>query len=399
MGSNPIGRAHPLSCYADQIPQKGLFMRVATPQGWPARALFGACHRDRVPQQQFTPVSYTINDFREWDTDHKLVLSPHFQRRSVWRPIAKSYLMDTVIRGKPMPIIFLRQNIDPTTKLTVREVVDGQQRLRTILDFLNDGFKVSRVHHRELGGKKYSELPTEIRDAILQYHLSVNILNDPSSEGVLDIFKRINSYSVPLNDQELLNAKYVGHFKTNVYNLSEQYKAFLLDNGIISEKQQLRMNDAELVSDLFIQTLAGIQSKKQIETFYKKYEDEFPKAEDYVKQFHNVMDVIGKTAGARLKDSNFSRVHMFYTLFSLVLHSQHGLEGFKGLRIKNIEKHAVEVGNLFDAMDILWDKDESEWTPAEAKFMTDARRATTDAVVRENRLKYVTEKLAQLIAE
>ena len=83
--------------------------------------------------KSFDSRTYSINDFVEWDGQKQLVLNPRFQRRAVWSEKAKSYLIDTIIRGKPIPKIFIRQKLNVTTKTSLREVVDGQQRLRTIL--------------------------------------------------------------------------------------------------------------------------------------------------------------------------------------------------------------------------------------------------------------------------
>ena len=95
--------------------------------------------------KSFDSRTYSINDFRGWNDRKELELQPEFQCRSVWSDKARSYLMDSVVRGKPIPKIFIRQDIDPKTKKTVREVVDGQQRLRTIFSFLRDGFRMSDV--------------------------------------------------------------------------------------------------------------------------------------------------------------------------------------------------------------------------------------------------------------
>jgi len=46
---------------------------------------------------------YSVNDYREWEQSGQLILAPRFQRRTVWTEAARSYLMDTIIRGKPMP--------------------------------------------------------------------------------------------------------------------------------------------------------------------------------------------------------------------------------------------------------------------------------------------------------
>lgn len=70
--------------------------------------------------------TYSIKDFVEWDAAGQLELNPRFQRRPVWTDKAKSFLIDTILRGKPIPKVFIRQKINVTTKTSTREVVDGQ---------------------------------------------------------------------------------------------------------------------------------------------------------------------------------------------------------------------------------------------------------------------------------
>src|SRR6266480_696683 len=143
--------------------------------------------------KSFDSRTYSVNDFREWSARKESELQPKFQRRSVWSDKARSYLMDSIVRGKPIPKIFIRQDIDLKTKKTVREVVDGQQRLRTIFGFLRDGFKINKAHSPDCGGKFYSELPEDVQTAILKYELAVDLLLDAPDKEVLDIFARLNS--------------------------------------------------------------------------------------------------------------------------------------------------------------------------------------------------------------
>src|SRR5271157_1193351 len=119
---------------------------------------------------------YSINDFIEWDKGRQLSLNPAFQRRAVWSEKAKSYLMDTIIRGKPIPKIFIRQKINVTTKTSIREAVDGQQRLRTIISYIKDGFVISRLHHKEYGGLRFSQLPEAVQSDLISYEVSVDLL-------------------------------------------------------------------------------------------------------------------------------------------------------------------------------------------------------------------------------
>jgi hypothetical protein len=75
---------------------------------------------------------YRVGDFVTWQREGTLVLNPNFQRRPVWEKGAKSYLIDTILRGLPMPIIFLRDiRTDLKTLKSGRDVVDGQQRIES----------------------------------------------------------------------------------------------------------------------------------------------------------------------------------------------------------------------------------------------------------------------------
>ncbi|MGO9207301.1 MAG: DUF262 domain-containing protein, partial [Candidatus Limnocylindrales bacterium] len=89
-----------------------------------------------MPQLSPTRTVYTVGQFLEWQRTGVLRLQPVFQRRSVWSLKAKSLLIDSVVRGLPMPIVFLRQLQDLKTFRSQMEVVDGQQRLRTLLSFI-----------------------------------------------------------------------------------------------------------------------------------------------------------------------------------------------------------------------------------------------------------------------
>src|SRR6185295_12018034 len=74
----------------------------------------------RTMQQLFSTRNYSVRDFEEWDERKELVLAPKFQRRDVWNPKAKAYLIDTIIRGKPIPKLYMRQTVVPAGRLTTR---------------------------------------------------------------------------------------------------------------------------------------------------------------------------------------------------------------------------------------------------------------------------------------
>ena len=93
-------------------------------------------------QINITKTVYKVSDFLSWQRADSLSLSPSFQRRSVWPIAAKSFLIDTVVRGLPMPIIILREQ----TNLDTLEL--GRLNWRPIFDRILDLV----AHHRCLGG-------------------------------------------------------------------------------------------------------------------------------------------------------------------------------------------------------------------------------------------------------
>jgi Protein of unknown function DUF262 len=276
----------------------------------------------------YQPRSYSVSDFWEWHKQGSLVLQPRFQRREVWSPKAQSYLIDTIIKDLPIPLIFIRQSIDANDKKSVREVVDGQQRIRAILKYIEDTFILSRTHNKELGGKRFSQLPEEIQNQILAYELPIALLSGVSDADVLRIFSRINSYTLTLNAQEKINAEFFGTFKRVVYEIGVTHLEFWRSNNILTDKAITRMAEAELASELVVAMIADLQEgKKTLKSFYKKYDEEFPDERRIVKEFESIINLIGDIFQGRVAQTIFSRTPIFYSLFCALYDAKYGMAG------------------------------------------------------------------------
>ena len=286
-------------------------------------------------QQLFSTRNYSVQDFEAWQERDELTLAPKFQRRDVWSDKAKSYLIDTIIRGKPIPKLYMRQSVVPGSRKTTREIVDGQQRLRTVLSFVKDAFKISSVHHRECGGKYFSQLDEEMQRAILRYEFSVDLLQDMPDNEVYDIFARINTYSETLKYQELRNARWFGDFRSCAYLLAQEFLRFTEQNKLFTPRQVLRMAEVEFVSELLLAMQEGIREGKKavIDRAYKDYDDCFPNRERHEERFRVTMDVIGGIAGERLPELKFRATRLFYPLFCCVYHMRFALPGLQAPRI------------------------------------------------------------------
>lgn len=345
--------------------------------------------------KNFDSRTYSINDFIEWDDRGQLEISPKFQRRSVWSPQAKSYLIDTILKDKPLPKIFIRATTDPKTKKTTREIVDGQQRIRTILSFVRDGFRISKVHNEEYGGMLYSELPENIQGEFLKYELSVDLLLDVQDRDILDVFARLNTYSVSLNKQELFNAKYFGYFKQLVYKLSGDYYTFWTQNHIFTDTKIMRMAEAELMTDLIIAAVEGIQSKKSADKFYAKYDEVFENRKEIGERVKETMDLIGNLFGDTLKTSNFRTTPNFYGLFVSLYHMNYGIPNLELPRRTISEKDMPKIKNTLDDIDSILETAES--APEYFEFVKSTKDATTDVPARVTRCTFIINRLIQSI--
>jgi len=335
---------------------------------------------------------YSINDFVEWDKQKQLELNPTFQRRAVWSDKAKSYLMDTIIRGKPIPKIFIRQKINVSTKTSVREVVDGQQRLRSILSYIKDGFTIMKRQHKDYGGLLFSQLPEEAQAQILSYEIAVDLLINLPDAEILDIFSRLNSYAVILNEQEKLNAIHFGPFKVLADHVGRKYYEYWISQKILTAKEILRMAETALVADLLISLLEGIKNRKQVRRYYERYEEKFEHdPDDLEKRFDNVIALISKLFPEGLAETEFARPFLFYTLFTSVAHCISPLPNLEAphhtltsdAAIQRARNGLDRVGELFGISDT------SLLTAEEQRFLQDSRRATTDPAVRGRRTKYL----------
>ena len=335
--------------------------------------------------KRFDSRSYSINDFWEWHRRKELVLTPKFQRRSVWSDKARSYLIDTIIRGLPVPQIFMRHDVDPKTRKSIREIVDGQQRVRTILNYLDDGFKILRIHNEEFAGHYFSGLPSPIQKDILQYIIAVDVLHGAGDAQVLDIFARLNTYTVRLNKQELLNAKYFGLYKSTVYSLGYEYLNFWLNNNILTNKDITRMGEADLTSELLMLTMDGVQDRKKIENYYKRFDDEFNNMEAVVEKFKNTMDTISEIIGETLPSSNFASRPLFYSIFGVIQ------DLINENRIHKKDYTKIEI-SLHDIDNII--SSEPDDLPKNYfKFYDAATKHVTDVSARRIRHKFIKEHI------
>ena len=287
-----------------------------------------------------TRTVYRVSDFISWQKSGSLVLSPNFQRRPVWNSGAKSYLIDTVVRGLPIPVIFLRdQRSDLSSLEPRREIVDGQQRIRTLISFIDpsllvdyedgrDAFFVSPLHNKDIAGRSFPDLPIKYRQEILDYEFSVHVLSSGVDDrDVLGLFARMNSTGVKLNFQELRNAEYFGAFKTSMYEMAATHLQRWREWNVATETDIARMQEVELTSEFALMMMNGVtqKSKKRIDDAYKNLDRKYPMQKEIEHRFHTIMDTIDDKLGASVVLDLFKGRTLFYGLFAAIYELQYGL--------------------------------------------------------------------------
>ena len=271
-----------------------------------------------------------ISDIIQWNEKNDLELSPKYQRNSVWNEKAKAYLIDTIIRGLPIPPIFLRQKVDINTKSTSREIIDGQQRIRAILEYIvEEKFAIKKAHNKTYGGKKYSDLDEDIQEAILEYEILAEVVTEKDESLIYDMFARLNSNNYVLNKQELRNSRYWGDFKVFIYRLASKYRDFFLDNNLLSDHDCARMKDAELITSMVIVLIEGIvgETPTYLDNIYTKYDKEFSEMDNVEDKFVSTMEVLIKIYNYLNGNLGcFENKNYFYTLYCTLVNQMYGID-------------------------------------------------------------------------
>lgn len=262
---------------------------------------------------------HTIADIREWNGNGTLLLQPDYQRREVWGDAARVMLIDSILNDIPMPKIFVFKTIKDMR--TYRSVIDGQQRISTILSFLDDGFKLEEPYKGPYEGKTFSGLPEEVRDEILLYAIDFNEASGLPPEELREVYSRVNKYLVPLNRQELRKADFPGEY----LRISEEMANLdsLDELGLFNATARRRSLDVEYVSELLAAQLRGISDKKDaIDECCRDYAV-WPEAESSKTrtEFEGVIADITKIFDSSLpmKKTRWKQKADFYSFFFAVL--------------------------------------------------------------------------------
>ncbi len=264
------------------------------------------------------------------------------------------------------------------------------------MSFMKDGFIVSKKHNKKYGGLYFSQLNQindEIQSLILNYEIAVDLLVNMSDPDVLDVFSRLNSYSITLNDQEKINANHFSEFKSLADSTAHRNNNFWIKNKIISEQKVLRMFDVQMSADLLIGMIEGVRSKKQIKKQYAIYEKEFHSdIDDLENKFNSTIDLISKIFNNNLSKREFKRSHVFFSIFISIYHLNYGGSNINRPLGPVQEQDIAKISQKLEHVDFIFKTEEKQnLTDDDNQFLEDCRRATTDTAVRIRRSEYLID--------
>ena len=273
-----------------------------------------------------TATEHPISWFMERDREGNLSLQPNFQRRRVWTDRQKSNLIESILLELPVPEIYMQVKTDPDGR-SQYIVVDGQQRISAILEFIGmtgrEPFELRYLDENSVWrGYTFTDLNDDKKSLFYGHSMAVRYLQNAQDSEIEDLFRRLNKYLTPLNAQEIRNATYRGPF----LRLSESFAEdeFWSENGLAKPDAIRRMRDIEFISDLMIGVLHGPQSgnTSTLDRYYAVYEDhdrEFPGQREGKKRFANALQLIQETL-PDIKSTRWSNKTDFYSLFVVVAH-------------------------------------------------------------------------------
>jgi hypothetical protein len=286
----------------------------------------------------------------------------------------------------------LSQNTDLRKNTTHKEVVDGQQRTRAIREFFEGKFRISRG---EFKGLSFKALDDEQKRVFIEYNLSIDVFNSATDEEIREVFRRINSYHVPLNAAEQRHARFQGEFKWTMKALANKWTENLVVCGVLKERQVSRMIDIELMTDLADLIINGVRTGTPAMRLdlYESYDEVFKRASHVERMIEKGMEIF--LSFEAIRNTPLAERENFLTFMGATfwlndprtqirtkLRSTKGKRTLRGR--EEIDNSLALLNEVLDADDVPEDWEE---------FKTAASEATNTAKSRNIRIDWIAHAL------
>lgn len=211
----------------------------------------------------------------------RLNIRPKYQREFVYKEVQRNAVIDTILKGFPLNIMYWVQNVESSAECEY-EVLDGQQRTISICEYVKGSFSIQWN-----GSSQYfHNLPEDMKEKFLAYKLDVYVCQGSESEK-LEWFKTINIAGEELTPQELRNAVYASVW------LSDAKRRFSKKNGAAVQKGDKYLNGSALRQEFLESAIAWIvdlRKDEKICEYMAKHAKDSKNADELCGYFANVID-------------------------------------------------------------------------------------------------------------
>ncbi|MFC4518815.1 DUF262 domain-containing protein [Cupriavidus pinatubonensis] len=327
--------------------------------------------------------------------EKKIIVNSDYQRKDgLWTSAARSFFIESILLEYPIPKIFVYAKLDLKTRGVIKEIVDGQQRSQALTLFYENKLALSKnLETEELRGLRYNKLSEEWQTKFLSYQLPVDQFAGIPENEVREAFRRMNANNVPLNAEEQRNARYQGDFKWFINGLAEIYKESLLNIGLLSRRDVIRMVDLRLYAELVLTMEEGFITVKgaQLDRLYKKYNAGFDQADDLHEKIRFGIDFF--LSHEVLHVDTILRMHVFQSVLLAIISVKYDGEFDRRADQEHPELASRVEANNYALETLIASLQEPEAYPALAEFISANSEATNTGLARATRFLYFRQAM------
>lgn len=228
-----------------------------------------------------------LSKYGEEEDDNTTLYVPDYQREFVWKNDKRSKFIESVLLGMPLTPFLVSE--DDMQRL---EIIDGSQRIRTLISFHNNEFSLRKLEKlTELDGAKFKDLPIRLQRYLRNQDFKIIVVSDASAEIRQDIFERINTTSEGLTDSEIRKGSFSGSFYDLVLDLKQNED--FRDICPVSKDREKRGEYEELVLRFLAYSDKYLEFKHDVAKFLNihlesKNNSEFD-VDDYITRFKKMV--------------------------------------------------------------------------------------------------------------
>lgn len=274
---------------------------------------------------QINTNNYSVLEILNMLERRELVVNREYQRGSgLWPPGPSSYFIDTILGGYPFPKIYMYEYLARPDRNLRKEIVDGQQRINTINRFYGNEFSLSG--DSIYAGRTFEMLEDDVKDKFLSYAVSVDVIRNAVPAEILQMFRRMNAYTLPLNEPEKRHSSFQGKFKWFVNGLAGSLNEFFVEYGVFTTREIVRMADAELITECVRSIENGVVSTSptDLTAIYKRYDEVFEHEQRYAEEISAAVQYIAEEFGG-LRRTHMMKPYALQSLVTALIHCRYGI--------------------------------------------------------------------------